>query len=152
MNAWLITWEGTTRGITDENKIIAIIGSQRSHSFIEDLVDTITQMSSKTAYEMAYLANRKRKRIQGSKVMNTSSIIFGSNPSIYARQVKDLKITRNPKESTETIVWYEHEEYRRDPDDAYKQKLIESSKKVQVTRHIDTPLLQCRPRSTNIGY
>ena len=37
MNAWLLTWEGTSRDMTQDNMIIAILFGRRSSSFVQDL-------------------------------------------------------------------------------------------------------------------
>lgn len=141
MKAWLITWEGISKKITPENKILAIISSRRGGSFIEDLVDILYQMSSDTACEMACMANRKKERYRRNRVKITTKICFGHDPFIYARKVEDLKIVRNKNNLTETLVWHEPAETIRDPDYPYEFKIVELEKIKQLTRSICNPLL-----------
>ena len=141
MKAWLITWEGTSKKITDENRIIAIISSRRSGSFIEDLVDTLYQMCSDTAYEMAFMSNRKKERYRSNHVVNAANICFGKNPFIYARKVRDLEIVKNKHDFTETVVWCEPAEYIRDPENIDDFKEVEPLKLKKLTRSLYNPLL-----------
>ncbi|MFH2060283.1 MAG: hypothetical protein ABIJ59_15465 [Pseudomonadota bacterium] len=141
MKAWLITWEGTSKKITEENRIIAIISYRRSGSFIEDLVDTLYQMCSDTAYEMAFMANRKKGRYLSNHVVNEANICFGKNSFIYARKVRDLEIFKNKSELTETVAWCEPAEYIRDPENNYEFKEEEPLKLKKLTRSLCNPLL-----------
>ena len=117
MNAWLITWEGTSQKITDENRIIGIIGSRRSESFVAELVEFIYLRNSSTAFEMAYVANRPKKKpypVERVQIINGvphgERLICGHNPWIYARKVENLNIELDG--NVEIITWKEPNNYR----------------------------------------
>lgn len=107
MNAWLFTWEGTDRAITHDNKILAIVSSRRSSSFIEDVVDLLYCRSVDSAYYAIRATNRKKQRHNELMAMfsTPSRMFYGRNPLIFARRVADLKILRNEAEGTETVSW-----------------------------------------------
>ena len=117
MNAWLITWEGTSPKITDENRIIGILGSRRSDSFVAELVEFIYLRNSSSVSEMAYIANRPKKKpfpAERTQIINGvphgERLICGHNPWIYARKVKNLKIAQDG--DVEIITWKEPDNYR----------------------------------------
>ena len=117
MNAWLITWEGTSPKITDENRIIGIIGSRRSDSFVADLVEFIYARNSSSVTDMAYIANRPKERpypAEKNQLINNlphgERIICGHNPWIYARKVKALKTTVH--DGSEVVSWQEPDNFR----------------------------------------
>jgi hypothetical protein len=107
MNAWLLTWEGTGSRVVSDNKILAIISSRRSSSFIKDLVDVLYCRSVDSAYDMATRANKRKQRDR--ELMATfstpSRIFYGRNPMIFARLVTALKVVRNEAQGTETVSW-----------------------------------------------
>lgn len=117
MNAWLLTWDGTSPKITDENRIIGIIGSRRSKNFVADLVEFIYSRNTSSASDMAYIANRpKQKPFQAEKtqiingVPHGERIICGHNPWIYARKVRNLRITQ--EDDFEIVTWREPDNYQ----------------------------------------
>lgn len=63
-------------------------------------------MSTSTAEEMAYFANRPQKIVYKAK-LNTEILECGHNPWIYARKVSNLRIHTNNDENTELIQWKE---------------------------------------------
>jgi hypothetical protein len=116
MNAWLLTWEGTSPKITDNNRIIGIIGSRRSDSFVAELVEFLYSRNYSSAFDMAYIANRPKKKnftAEKTQIINGAPhgerIICGHNPWIYARKVKNLKITQ--EDDIEIITWQEPDNY-----------------------------------------
>ena len=62
MNAWLITWEGTNKSITNANKIAGILSGRYSDSYIEKLVDFLYHRTKFNVNEMAYFANKRKAR------------------------------------------------------------------------------------------
>ena len=110
LNAWLLTWEGTPGSDGPPGgKIIAILDGRRSSSFVEDVVDVIYSRSVYSAYEMAFMANKRNQRDAQYKVLNTrpSQVVFGHMPLIFARRVRDLTITRDEAQDTEHLRWIE---------------------------------------------
>lgn len=107
MNAWLLTWEGTNSRVILDNKILAIVSSRRSSSFILNLVDLLYCRSVDSVYYAARAANRKKQC--RSELMTTFStpdrIFYGRNPLIFARRVSNLKIVRNEAKGIETVSW-----------------------------------------------
>ena len=110
MNAWLLTWEGTSGpALVPDQKIIAILSSRRAPAAVTDLVDTLYCRSVDSAYDMVHLANmRKVREHQYMHLGSTSSRFrYGRNPCIFARLVSGLKVKRNEAEGTEFITWSE---------------------------------------------
>ena len=114
MNAWLITWEGTSRSLNDGNRLIAIIGSRRSERYISDIVEFTYLRATSTADGLIYVANRPKRKEFGvvtkeviNGVPHSSRISCGENPWIYARRVTDLGVTINIEKSVEVVCWRE---------------------------------------------
>lgn len=108
MNAWLLTWEGTTGAATrPEEKVIAILSSRSSTPVT--LVQTIYHRSVDTAYDMSRTANKSKARAKRYEhLYSTSSRYFyGSNPCIFARRVTNLTIKKDTKRGRETLRWVE---------------------------------------------
>src|SRR5205814_3584475 len=88
-------------------KILAIISSRRSSSFIKDLVDVLYCRSVDSAHDMATRANKRKQRDR--ELMATFStagrIFYGRNPMIFARRVTNLQVVRNEAKGTETVSW-----------------------------------------------
>ncbi|SRR5712692_5428130 len=141
MNAWLLTWEGTGSKITSDNKILAIVSSRRSSSFIEDLVDLLYCRSVDSAYDMARTANKKNQR--HLELMATFStpdrIFYGRNPLIFARLVTDLKVARNEAQGTETISWQDPP-YLRIERPGELPVVAALARPCEVVRRINSPL------------
>lgn len=110
LNAWLLTWEGTSGPATDpDKKIIAITDARRSERFIEDLVDVLYSRSVDSAYDMAFMANKRNQRKAQYRHINThpSRILYGRMPCIYARRVSNLTVQRNEEIGKEQLSWTE---------------------------------------------
>jgi hypothetical protein len=110
LNAWLLTWEGTSGpAVQPDKKIIAIVDARRSESFIEALVDVLYCRSVDSAYDMAFMANKRQLRERQYRHLNTypSRILYGRLPCIYARRVHDLEVAWNEEHKTEHIRWTE---------------------------------------------
>ena len=137
MNAWLLTWEGTSQKITDENRIIGIIGSRRSDQFVAELVEFLYARNSASVSEMARMANRPKQKpfpAERTQIINDvphgERIICGHNPCIYARKVKNLKISQEG--DSEIVIWQE-------PDNFYwknKEKMVIGVEKEGSTRRV----------------
>jgi len=110
LNAWLLTWEGTPGSDGPPGgKIIAILNGRRSNSFVEDLADVIYGRCVYSAYEMAFMANKRNQRNKQYKGLYTrpSQVLYGHMPLIFARRVQHLTITRDETQGTEHLRWTE---------------------------------------------
>lgn len=110
MNAWLLTWEGTTGpALVPDKKILAIISSRRSAGAVAEIVDTLYCRSVNSAFDMALLANKRKQREHQYKHLCSTfhRIFYGRNPCIFARVVSNLKIERDEARKTELIRWTE---------------------------------------------
>lgn len=108
MNAWLLTWEGTTgEAVRPEEKIIAILSSRSSTPV--GLVQTIYHRSVDTAYEMSRTANKNKARARRyEQIHGTSSRYFyGTSPCIFARKVTNLSVHKEEAQGREVIRWLE---------------------------------------------
>lgn len=140
MNAWLLTWEGTCGpAINGKKKIVAILSAKRSSSFVEDLIDVLYCRSVDTANDMACEANRRKFRYKKYKHIHNhvDRIIYGRDPCIYARVVKDLKIDVDEVISTEMVSWTEPVRYEiKSP--RYNPKIVEPEQSKEIIRPLTT--------------
>lgn len=141
MNAWLLTWEGTGSRIVSDNKILAIISSRRSSSFIKDLVDVLYSRSVDSAYDMANKANKKKQRDRELRATfsTPSSLFYGRNPMIFARLVTELKVVRNEAQRTETVSWKDPP-YLRTEMPGELPVVVEPERYCELVRQINVPL------------
>ena len=110
MNAWILTWEGTTGpALVPDEKILAILSSRRSSGAVTGIVDTLYCRSVDSAFDMALLANKRRQREYQYKHLRSTihRIFYGRNPCIFARVVSNLKIERDDARKVELIRWTE---------------------------------------------
>jgi hypothetical protein len=110
MNAWLLTWEGTCGpALIVDKKIVAIISSRRSSSAVEEIVDILYRRSVDSAFDMSFLANKRKQREKQYKHIHSqpSRFFYGHNPCIYARIVFNLKVERNELLQMEHVQWTE---------------------------------------------
>ena len=110
MNAWLLTWEGTTGpALAADRKILAILSSRRSSSAVADLVDVLYTRCVDSANAMAGLANKRKLREQQFLHLGSTPqrMFYGRNPCIFARMVANLTIVLNESHGTELIKWSE---------------------------------------------
>ncbi len=110
MNAWLLTWEGTEGPArTPDKKVVAILSSRRSATLIADLVEVLYCRSVDSAYDMAFLANKRRVRERQYRHMYSTSsrLFYGRNPCIFARRVTNLTVERDNGHNTELLRWTE---------------------------------------------
>lgn len=94
MKAWIITWEGTSHNLNDENRFVALLSSRNPEKCVGDLVEFIYLRAASPASEMMFFANRpnqisyKAERIQlTNSVPHGDRIVCGHNPWIYTRKV-----------------------------------------------------------------
>ena len=152
MNAWLLTWEGTGRNVRPENKIVAIISSRRSSSFIEDLVEVLYCRTADSAYDAARDANRTRQQRNQLRATFSANgqIFFGRNPLIYARRVTKLIVVRNEAQGIETVTWLDSPYLKIQPPD--NMPVVADRARIRcVIRKIDLPLsrdLRSKRRAT----
>lgn len=110
MNAWLLTWEGTSGPALDtDKKIVAIISARRNLRAIAMMVDLLYCRSVNTAYRMALFANKKKYRESQYMLVDSTPnrFLYGHNPYIFARVVFNLKIERDEARQLEHIRWTE---------------------------------------------
>lgn len=126
-NMWLITWEGTTNKITDENKIAGVLAARYSDAYIEKLVDFLYQRSVFSIQNMAYYANKRKDREREFKVLGTypGHIIWGKNPFLFARRVKEFRVKCEDKNDQEIISWVEHAVIGNDKENNFRLKEFE---------------------------
>lgn len=136
MKAWLITWEGTSKKINDDLKIVAILSGRYSGSTIEIICDTIYHRTELNARDSAYYANRKPERYKMNRVSTSCGVCFGKNPFLYGRKVKELKVLQEG--GIETISWLEPDEYSFD--EKHHWKLKEIGQRRVCKRNALTPL------------
>ena len=118
VNAWLLTWEGTSGPALDpDRKIIAILDARRSDSFVEDLVDVIYSRSHSSAYDMAFMVNKRHQRDRQYKHVAAypSRVLYGHLPCIFARRVVNLTINLDTDKQTEHLRWTEPPVYGNAP-------------------------------------
>jgi hypothetical protein len=110
VNAWLLTWEGTTGpALVAEQKILAILSSRRSSSSVADLVDVLYTRCVDSASAMASRANKRKLRMQECLHLGSTSqrFFYGRNPCIFARVVTNIVVVRGEREDTELVRWSE---------------------------------------------
>lgn len=65
VNAWLLTWEGTTApALSGETKIAAILSGRLASRSVEAIVDCLYTRCIWSAYELAEYAHKPRERRQ----------------------------------------------------------------------------------------
>ena len=134
-HAWLITWIGTEpwAAVGDWRSIMAIINGRRSQKFIEDVLWLLDMRAKHSGYGMAYYANRRRK--SGLPYRHGPGIrMEGSNAFLYAREVTDLRVTRDGTQ--ETIQWNEPDYWGNDPN-THQLTLLQPGWPQSVTRSVD---------------
>ena len=144
MNAWLITWEGTSRRITDANKIVGVLSARNSDSDIEKLVDFIYHRTVFSVGEMIYYANKRKARQARSKaIFSGGGRIFygkGSNPFLFARRVRDIQVKVEESKNMEVISWVELALIENNESPGYKFKEITPEKMMSISRSANSPL------------
>jgi len=113
MNAWLITWEWTGTHAAVVDRVAAILGSRKSESSIEQIIQFMYIQATAFANEFAAYANRPR-RIPYQPVKDAGMIFCGHNPYLLGRRVQDLSVNMNEESGIETICWVEPAYYRWD--------------------------------------
>jgi hypothetical protein len=110
--SWLITWEGTPSATLQKNQIVSVfdyrVSSRRMLEYVEQLyIDRLYSLHEK----IIYVRHRKDNpypaalvRING--VQWEGQITCGEKPSLFARQVKNLKFHTDGN-GEETLTWDE---------------------------------------------
>ncbi len=130
--AWLITWMDTEPWARpdDWRSIMAIISGNRSEKFIKEVVWLLDVRAKKSAYHMAYYANRRQQ--YGLPVHFGAGLrLSGSNAWLYARIVTNLSVTNDGV--NETLQWVEPDYYRNNSD-TYQIELVGQVRHRAVTR------------------
>ena len=110
MNAWLLTWEGTSGpALSRDRKIVAILSARRTSGAVADIVDTLYCRTVDSAYGMVSLANKRSQRERQYKLLGSTSqrFFYGGNPCIFARVVSELTVDTSDAQDTETVRWIE---------------------------------------------
>lgn len=110
MNAWLLTWEGTSGpALIAEKKIVAIISARKSLRAITEVVDVLYCRSVDTVYDMALLANQREQRYAQYRGIHSTPkrLFYGRNPFIHARVVSNLRVERDEIRKLEFVRWTE---------------------------------------------
>lgn len=147
MNIWLITWEWTGDHVKIEGPIIAIFSSRKSNSFIKEYVEHFYEMTVSPLSEIAYFANRKRKRPYKAKcdiinnIPHEFMITCGHNPHIYARQVSEFNIQIDETKEVEIIKWKEPPIFQNTGNQNSKPAIVGGGSISEMTRKYE-PLLK----------
>lgn len=110
MNAWLLTWEGTTGpALSDDDKIVAILSGRLSSRSIELVIDALYTRCIWTAESQVLNAHkRKTREAQFRHIYSHGDRIFyGSNPCIFARIVANLRVDTDEENQVEHVTWTE---------------------------------------------
>ena len=108
MNAWLLTWEGTSGpALVPEKKIVAIISARRNANTIADMVDLLYCRAIDSAHDMAFAANKRKLRDNQYRHQYSQShrLFYGRNPCIYARLVSNFEVARDEALGVERVRW-----------------------------------------------
>ena len=134
--AWLITWSGTEKWARpdDWRSIMAIISGRRSGKFIRDVLWVLDIRANHSAHGMTYYANRRQKYGLPYRCGPGWRTVHGSNAWLYARQVKDLSVSRDGK--FEKIEWLEPDFVGNMPD-TYQVEILDAGQRHSVTRCLD---------------
>jgi hypothetical protein len=143
MNVWLLTWEGN-RGpaLVESEKIIAIISARLSSKAIEDIVDILYRRSTGSAYDMAFLANKRKHRNDQYRHISSQPERFFYGASylcIYARKVENFKVERDKTKQIECIRWTELP-YLQVEEPGTLPKEVEPAIEKELVRTLDEPL------------
>jgi hypothetical protein len=141
VNAWLLTWEGTSGMITAQNKIAAIISSRRSSAFVYDVVDLLYGRTVDSAYDVARSANRRSARRDELLAAYSTSqrFFFGRNPFLFARRVSDLRVVRHERQNLEVVTWIDPP-YLRIEKPGDLPVAADSERRCTLRRHLQSPL------------
>lgn len=132
--AWLITWDGTSEKINDENRFVGVLSSRKSSSFVEDICDVIYSRTIFDASDSLYFANRKKERRKLCQTYEGGIIAFGHNPFLLARVVSNISITENGE--YEIIKWKEPDHYGFDENHHIELKRQGSFCSLKRKRHV----------------
>lgn len=119
MNAWLVTWEGTSASLNEANKIAALVSVKRSSRYVADYVENIYLLTTNTVSELSATLYKPSKRPYRAKigdiingVPHGDRIDCGHNPWLYARKVGELVVVEKVDEGVEIISWTEPPKFR----------------------------------------
>ena len=139
MNAWLLTWEGTTGPALDPHrKLISILSARKTESTVLEHVDQLYCRSIYTAKDLAHFANKRRERERQFKHLASTwnRLFYGRNPCIFARVVSGLSFTYDPDKNEETLHWVDPP-YLRIPEPGAMPVEIEPATKRELTRRVE---------------
>ena len=142
MNACLITWEGTDLRLTEINKIAGVLSGRSSSSDVERIVDFIYHRSQFSVGDMVYYANRRKARESRSRASfsTRARIFYGSNPWLYARMVKELRVEADESEGIEIVSWTEHALVANNASTGYTFVETEPERHVSIRRPLHSPI------------
>ena len=142
--AWLVTWVGTTRQLSADNCLVAIISGRRSASFVQTYVEHIYLSYCSTAFDAVDGLNTSIKKLglHGTEAP-PQHIIVGHNPYLFARKVEELKVIQHLEDEIEEISWIELPVFK-NAENASGVKVSSSEKHVMISRRT-SPILQGYP-------
>jgi hypothetical protein len=110
MNAWLLTWEGTTGPArSEDDKIVAILSGRLSPGSIELVVDALYTRCIWMAE--SHVLNAHKRKGRDAQFRHTASqpdrIFYGANPCIFARIVTNLRVETDDERQVEHVAWTE---------------------------------------------
>ena len=116
MNAWIITWESTSKKKVGKDPLVAIFSSRKSKRWIKEYIENICIFKFYQPSEWVYYANRRThfpdKAIEYQIPNGNGGFSCGSNPFLSARIVSEIKIESNENDNFEIISWREPPIYK----------------------------------------
>lgn len=150
MNAWLLTWEGTVGpAISDDYKIAAILSGRLGSSSVEPIVDAIYTRCVWTAAELVNFAHKPKDRAKEFRHIYSQPdrFFYGTNPCIFARRVKDLRVHKDAERLVERVTWTELPYLR-----IVKQGSMPVEVEPESTRKVTRPLSPIVAEISDVRY
>lgn len=110
-SAWLVTWEWIGDHAAVDKKVVTIINYRKSASYVKDFIEqlyieTSASISNKYSYAKSAKNNLYPAKYFRVKGVDWSGCMYcGHNPHLYARRVKNLRITEGAE--GECLEWDE---------------------------------------------
>ncbi len=124
ITAWLITWEGDVAKTNGRPKAVSVLSPKLGQNNIEFVLRVLFCSEYRlTLCEKVCFGTANRKEMPRYFIVAYSEVnpafYYGHFPHeyLYARQVKNLQCSENPKNDFEcTMTWTELEKFVRNPD------------------------------------
>lgn len=111
MDAWIITWEGSSPREVMEDKVVNFLSHEKTPSEVANTVQMLYAQFTSTLGELARYAADPGSVPYKSLISPTSSgykrVVCGHNPWLEARLVKELSVRMDENTYVETVTWKE---------------------------------------------